>query len=55
VEVLPPLNLVEVKLETILGAVDSHQLHQLSFWDSLIVRAALDSGCSEMLTEDLSH
>ena len=55
VELFSHLNLVEVKPETILGAVDLHQLHQLSFWDSLIVRAALDSGCSELLTEDLSH
>ena len=55
VELFSRLNLAEIGLETILGAIDLHRLHHLSFWDSLIVRTALDSGCSELLTEDLSH
>ena len=55
VELFSRLNLAEIDLETILGAIDLHRLHHLSFWDSLIARTALDSGCSELLTEDLSH
>jgi predicted nucleic acid-binding protein len=54
VELFSRLNLAEIGLETILGAIDVHRLYRLSFWDALIVRTALDSGCSELLTEDLS-
>lgn len=34
-------------------ALDLHALHQLSFWDALIVQAARQSGCVQLLTEDL--
>jgi predicted nucleic acid-binding protein len=30
-------------------------LHGFSFWDSLIVSAALASGCHTLLTEDMQH
>jgi predicted nucleic acid-binding protein len=29
--------------------------HRLSFWDALIVRAALVSGCARLYSEDLQH
>jgi len=35
------------------GALDLHVLHRISFWDALIVHAARDSGCVQLLTEDL--
>jgi predicted nucleic acid-binding protein len=31
----------------------SDRLRHLSFWDALVVRAALVSGCSRLLSEDL--
>ena len=34
VELFSRLNLAEIVLETILGAIDLHRLHHLSFWDS---------------------
>lgn len=34
-------------------ALDLHALHQISFWDALIVQAARQSGCVQLLTEDL--
>jgi predicted nucleic acid-binding protein len=37
----------------ILAAIDLHRLHGFSFWDSLILRSAKQSGCSVLLTEDL--
>lgn len=46
---------VFVNADHILAAIDLHQLHKLSFWDSLIVRAAQSSGCSVLFTEDLQH
>lgn len=32
----------------------SHQ-NQLSLWDSMILTAAADAGCSKLVTEDLQH
>jgi predicted nucleic acid-binding protein len=31
------------------------QTHALSFWDSLIVAAALDAGCTTLYSEDMQH
>jgi predicted nucleic acid-binding protein len=38
----------------ILDAIDWHQTKQLSFWDALIVQAAIKSGCTTLYTEDLN-
>jgi predicted nucleic acid-binding protein len=38
----------------ILAASELEEQHQLSFWDALIVAAALKGGASRILTEDLS-
>lgn len=37
----------------VLDALDLLALHQLSYWDALIVQAARQSGCVQLLTEDL--
>ncbi len=52
-ELLGGLDLVRIGFEDILAAVDLHQDHQISFWDALVVRAALRSRCSILLSEDL--
>lgn len=49
------LDLVEIDLELILRAIDVLRLQQLSFWDALIVQAALVAGCSTLFSEDLQH
>ncbi len=40
---------------TVLRAVRRHQEMSLSFWDALIVEAALKSGADRLFTEDLQH
>jgi predicted nucleic acid-binding protein len=55
VEVLGRLDVVVIRPELILAAIDLHRLHALSFWDALSVRAASVSGCGTLLTEDLNH
>ena len=40
---------------SVLAAVDIHQRLGFSFWDSLILQAALRAGASRLLTEDLKH
>jgi predicted nucleic acid-binding protein len=38
--------LVTLSFEDVLAAIDLHRLHQVSFWDALILRAAKEGGCS---------
>jgi predicted nucleic acid-binding protein len=52
-EIFGRLHLVTLGLEDVLGAIDLLRLHHLSFWDALVVRAALVSGCARLLSEDL--
>jgi predicted nucleic acid-binding protein len=52
-ELFGHFSLVRIGLEDILAATDLHRAHQISFWDALIVRAALRSGCSILFSEDL--
>ncbi|MFN0179123.1 MAG: PIN domain-containing protein [Gemmatimonadales bacterium] len=47
------LETVPISQDDILAAIDLHRLHQLSYWDSMIVRAALASGCTQLYSEDL--
>lgn len=44
---------VNASPEAVLGALDLHALHGLSFWDALIVQAARQGGCVQLLTEDM--
>lgn len=37
------------------AAIELHQRQKLSFWDAMVVQAAIDSGCTELYTEDLNH
>ena len=39
----------------ILGAIDLHRLHNLSFWDALVIRSAKQSGCTVLFSEDMQH
>lgn len=55
VELLATLEVVQVRVELIVGAIDLHRLHRLSFWDALVVKCAAAAGCSRLLTEDLQH
>jgi predicted nucleic acid-binding protein len=48
-------NVVQVTTELILTAIDLHRLHNLSFWDALILRSARAGGCTVVLSEDMTH
>jgi predicted nucleic acid-binding protein len=41
-------------VEDILAAIELHQHHSVSFWDSLILRSAHATQCSVLWSEDLS-
>lgn len=49
------LPVVTTDLPMILGAVSRSRRMHISFWDSLIMEAALASGASILLSEDLQH
>jgi len=55
VEKWSKIDVVVIRPEIILGAIDLHRLHSLSFWDALVVRAASVAGCGRLLSEDLNH
>lgn len=49
------LPLVRVDENMVLAAIVRSQHMLLSFWDALIVEAALSAGADRLLTEDLQH
>ena len=49
------LHVVQVDPRMIIKAIELSQAEQTSFWDGLIIQAALDSGCRILLSEDLQH
>jgi len=52
VELLSELDVVAPEVADILAAVDLHRLHGFSFSDALILRAAKQSGCRVLFSED---
>src|SRR5213593_1544170 len=55
VELLAEFDVVAPDVADVLAAIDLHRLHELSFWDALIVRTAKQGGCSVLLSEDLQQ
>ncbi|MFT3916049.1 MAG: PIN domain-containing protein [Anaeromyxobacteraceae bacterium] len=53
VELLGMLDVAVPDVPDVLGAIDLHRLHGLSFWDAMVVHAAKQAGCAVILTEDL--
>ena len=53
--VFRPLFAVQPSMGLFSDALDIRSRHRLSWYDSLIVAAAVEAGCSVLYTEDLSH
>ncbi len=51
---LAVFEIVKTDLRLVSEAISIHALHQLSFWDSLIVSAAKAANCDTILTEDMA-
>ncbi len=47
--------MVTASADLIGGALDLHVLRSLSFYDALIVQAAIVGGCERVLSEDMQH
>jgi len=52
VELLAEFDVAAPDVADILAAIDLHRLHGFSFWDALILRAAKQSGCRVLLSEN---
>ena len=53
--VLAPLLRVQPSLRLYRSSLDIQSRYQFSFYDSLIVAAALEAGCKTLYSEDLQH
>jgi len=53
--IAPRCRSIQVDTSLVLGAIDLHLVHRLSFWDALIVKAAVAGGCRCLYSEDLQH
>lgn len=51
----PVFTVVPIDYDLVCAALGIHQRFQLRYWDSLIVAAAREAGCIELLSEDLNH
>lgn len=47
-------SVVENTGRLLVNAIELQQRAQLSFWDSMVVQAALDAGCERLYSEDLN-
>ena len=54
VEEMTTLPVVPTDLTLVRSALATARLHQLSYWDALVVEAAATAGCDRLLTEDLA-
>lgn len=55
VELLAEFHVAAPDVSDILAAIDLHRLHNISFWDALIIRSAKQSGCTVLLSEDIQR
>jgi predicted nucleic acid-binding protein len=55
VELLAEFDVAAPEVADILAAIDLHRLHGFSFWDGLILRAAKQSGCNVVFSEDMQE
>jgi predicted nucleic acid-binding protein len=53
VELFARLEMVRLEAPDILAAIDLQALHSFSFWDALIIQAALLARCTILYSEDL--
>jgi predicted nucleic acid-binding protein len=52
VELVAEFDVAVPEVTDILAAIDLHRLHGFSFWDALVLRAAKQTGCGVLFSED---
>lgn len=54
-QLIEPLWRIQSSRELLDTALDLHRRDSVSWWDSLIVSAAIQGGCESIVSEDLQH
>ena len=54
INTLSILPVQDIDMMMVKRAIDTHDVYQISYWDSLIISAAERAGCGMILSEDLS-
>ncbi len=54
VEQLGKWTVHRVSLDDVLSAIELHRRRQLAFWGALVIRSAMQLGCSTLWSEDFS-
>jgi predicted nucleic acid-binding protein len=49
------LEIVRPDYEMVASAIYAHRKYQLSFWDAMIIQAAVSAGCKKLYSEDLKQ
>jgi len=55
VELFAEFDVAALDVSDVLAAVDLYRLHGFSFWDALVIRAAKQTGCTLLFSEDMQH
>jgi predicted nucleic acid-binding protein len=55
IEIIRDSNIVEVSVKTVESCLKLKETYGFSYWDSLILAAALSSNCSIIYSEDMQH
>ena len=53
VELLAEFDVAFIGVADVMAAIDLYRLYGFSFWDALILRAASETGCRVLFSEDL--
>jgi len=53
VEIMSRMRVVRFDEADVISAIEIHRLHQISFWDAMIVHAARAGGAEVLYSEDL--
>ena len=54
-EIIRCANVTSVSLSTVESCLKLKERYEYSYWDSLLLAAALDSGCNVLYSEDMQH
>lgn len=55
VELMTRMRVVRFAGEDVVRAIELHRLHPLSFWDAMVVHAAILGGADILFSEDMQH
>jgi predicted nucleic acid-binding protein len=55
VDIFSRFEVVLPSAQMVLDAIDLHDRQNISFWDAMILQAAINSGCAQLWSEDMQH